>query len=445
MLPYLWLGLGMCLLSLMMLLLCVRLGNPTQPPSDETLFSLSMSLSLLLPLSVSVSICVLLVIIIAIAGEPAESRDLRHTSRIYYPSATPTVLNPIIIGTARPPSSSSAARVPLRLAHYHLRRQIQQVRSLDIAPSLMDPIHFHFSRAWARAGSRGDNDPVFQPPFRACPISLSLRFLRQQHPVFSATYKPTKPNNTNTNTNALVLFSRCRAIQRPPERRRPPPALLLRSALPHRRMPPPNLLLLHVHIQPRAFLVGGIVVVAVALGLSLAAERLCVLHQKNVLRIHAVPAQRTRGMRVQPRVHALDVERVLAFRQQPENLRRLELRQAHRAVQPLLLSPQRSESENGKRFHHGPVNAGVLSPGERRHRPRNRAPAAVDVAAVAVFDVKKEQRGEGDYGGQNAYHHRYARSERRRGVIFVVGRRRSNDSLGSGRWSFSGVCCVCKE
>ncbi|WVZ20955.1 hypothetical protein V8G54_008277, partial [Vigna mungo] len=300
--------------------------------------------------------------------------------------------------------------------------------------------HFHFPWAWVRVRARGDNDPVFQPPFRACPVSLSLRFLRQQHPVFSATYKPTKPNNTN----ALVLFPRCGAIQRPPKRRRPPPTLLLRSPLPHRRMPPPNLLLLHVHIRPRAFLVR-VVVLAVPLWLSLAPERLCVLHQKNVLRIHAVPAQRTRGMRVQPRVHALDVERVLAFRQQPENLRRLELRQAHRAVQPFLLSPQRSESENGKRFHYGPVNAGVLSPGERRHGPRNRAPAAVDGTAVAVFDVKKEERGEGDYGGQNAYDHRYAWSERRRGITVVVGRRWCNDSLGSRRWSFFGVYCVCEE
>ena len=76
-------------------------------------------------------------------------------------------------------------------------------------------------------------------------------------------------------------------------------------------------------------------------------------------------AQRARGVRVEPRVHALDVERVLALRQEPEHLGGLELREADGAVETVLLSPQGSESEDWKRFHDGTVDAGVFPSGER--------------------------------------------------------------------------------
>ena len=68
-------------------------------------------------------------------------------------------------------------------------------------------------------------------------------------------------------------------------------------------------------------------------------------------------------MGVQPSIDAFDMESVLAFGKQPEDLGGLEPGEANGALESVFLTQKGSESENGQRLNDGTVNARVLSIG----------------------------------------------------------------------------------
>lgn len=74
--------------------------------------------------------------------------------------------------------------------------------------------------------------------------------------------------------------------------------------------------------------------------------RVAITDQEDIFRVDPVTAERASGVRVEPRVNALYVESVFAFRQQPQDFRRFEPRQAHGALQPFLVTAQCTEPEN---------------------------------------------------------------------------------------------------
>lgn len=72
-----------------------------------------------------------------------------------------------------------------------------------------------------------------------------------------------------------------------------------------------------------------------------------VVDQEHVFRVDPVPAKRAGGVGVEPRVDALDVEGVLALGEETEDLGPVEPGQADGALEPLLLTSERPEPENG--------------------------------------------------------------------------------------------------
>jgi hypothetical protein len=121
----------------------------------------------------------------------------------------------------------------------------------------------------------------------------------------------------------------------------------------------------------------------------------------------APAAERAGGVRQQPRVDALEVERVAALGQQPELVVGLELAQAHGAVERVLAAAQHAVvEEHRQRVDEGLVHAGVVQVEEllqlaleRRHALRvlpRREPAPPQPQQVPRQQVQQPAHEEDD-------------------------------------------------
>lgn len=120
-------------------------------------------------------------------------------------------------------------------------------------------------------------------------------------------------------------------------------------------------------------------------------------------------------MGVQPRVDALHVKGVLAFREEPEDLGGFESAEADGALQPVLVSPERPEPENREGLDDGPVDSGVFT--ESRRSGRSGIGGVVeadddDTTALAVLGVEEEKKRDGEQCGENSDDDAYAWPER---------------------------------
>lgn len=68
-------------------------------------------------------------------------------------------------------------------------------------------------------------------------------------------------------------------------------------------------------------------------------------------------------MGIEPGIDALDVERVLAFGEQPEDFSWVEPGQADSALKPVFLAPERPEPEDRERIDYSPIDSGVSAAG----------------------------------------------------------------------------------
>lgn len=69
------------------------------------------------------------------------------------------------------------------------------------------------------------------------------------------------------------------------------------------------------------------------------------------------PAQRAAGVALEPAIDTVDVERVLALRQQAEDLIAVEFGYADGAFEAVADAAERREAEEGDRLNDGPVDA----------------------------------------------------------------------------------------
>ncbi|KAF2944008.1 hypothetical protein DAI22_02g107900 [Oryza sativa Japonica Group] len=144
----------------------------------------------------------------------------------------------------------------------------------------------------------------------------------------------------------------------------------------------------------------------------------CLILERSLLakRLHAGPAERTRGVGVEPHVDASDVEQVLARRQLPHRLPFLHDAQAHRALRPptAAAAPAAAAVAAGRRL--GPLFSAVHERRQRgdggraepaaaeEERPGRHVDdgAAAAAAAAAAEALAEHDHEDGDGGGEEA-------------------------------------------
>lgn len=154
-------------------------------------------------------------------------------------------------------------------------------------------------------------------------------------------------------------------------------------------------------------------------------------------------AERAGGVGLEPDVDAFDVEAVLAFGKEAEELSRFEPVEADRALEPLPVAGQRSKPEHWEGLHDGAADARAAALRGGETAVAAAVAAVVADVALAVLGVEEEEEGEGEYGGEHAYDDGDARTERRcrrrewgRGVGL---REEKARELGDGHFEIGGM------
>ncbi|PUZ49287.1 hypothetical protein GQ55_7G314400 [Panicum hallii var. hallii] len=146
----------------------------------------------------------------------------------------------------------------------------------------------------------------------------------------------------------------------------------------------------------------------------------------------APAADRARGVRQQPGVDALGVERVAAAGQDAEQLGGVEGAQAHRALGgaagPHARAARVAEPDRRERAHRGAAEPGAAAVARGRREPEAQAgptPAVAAVLAVLGVDEEEEERQEraGDHARDDSHVHGQGRRQRWRRP-HVLARRR---------------------
>lgn len=109
-------------------------------------------------------------------------------------------------------------------------------------------------------------------------------------------------------------------------------------------------------------------------------------------------------MPLEPVVDAVDVKRMLALRQEPEDLNVLELRQADGALEPGSGAPEGGEPEEGKRLYHRLVD--TREPPGPREGVVVTSPVQGTIgptAPVAELGVDEEDEGDGEHDREDPY------------------------------------------
>lgn len=112
----------------------------------------------------------------------------------------------------------------------------------------------------------------------------------------------------------------------------------------------------------------------------------------DVLGLDACAAEGAGGVCVEPRVDALDVERVAALGEETERLRRLEGGEADGAFEPVSGTGQRVETEEREAIHDGSGDTGLTAGGDGK---------GVGLLARAVLGVEEEEEGDGEDDGED--------------------------------------------
>ena len=147
--------------------------------------------------------------------------------------------------------------------------------------------------------------------------------------------------------------------------------------------------------------------------------------ERGIFGVDARAAERAAGLGLEPAVDAVEVEGVAAAREEAEQVRVVEARQAHRALQPLPGPAESRESEERQRLDHRLGDAVV-----RRRRRDDRGGGGGDGGGwMAEFGVHEEKEGEREDHGEDANDDGYAGAERH--LDAYAGRLRGG--LGGGR------------
>lgn len=116
-------------------------------------------------------------------------------------------------------------------------------------------------------------------------------------------------------------------------------------------------------------------------------------------------------MGVEPRIDALDMERMFAFWEEAEDLGLVEPGQADRALEPVLVTAERPEAENGQGLDDGAVNARVFTRGGSGGSGIGVSADDDESTALAVLGIEENKEEDGEDGGENADDYGYARPE----------------------------------